>query len=820
MLDLAGTWSLSDESGEYGADFALPGDGISALHRAGLIPDPYFGRNEYDLRWICQRDWVARRSFSVTRTDLVLVISMLDTVAEIAVNGQQVHASDSMFRSYRVDLSGLLRLGENEIAITFRSPAVEAARRQAAQRYFVPFSANNTPIPNGNMLRKPSCDFGWDWNIALATFGLYGDLYLEPVTPARIAALVISQDHAAGRATVTVEAEVEGEAEGATIAFDLAGVTASAIVRRGKAKAALVVENPALWWPAGQGAQVLHDLTVTLGNQTLRRRIGLRSAELVTEKDAAGLGFKLRINGRDVFCKGANWIPQDALAGRINVAETRDLLESAVDANMNMIRVWGGGRYEPDWFYDLCDELGLMVWQDFMFSCHIYPADDAFLSDVAIEVRENALRLHHHACIALWCGDNELIGALTWFPETRANRDLYLVGYDRLNRTIETALKAAVPGAVWWPSSPSPGPMDFGDAWHDDSKGDMHFWSVWHEGRDFDHYRDVSPRFCSEFGFQSYPSLDVIRKFADPKDFNIAAPVMESHQKNAGGNARIAETMFRYFRFPVDFENFVYLSQVQQGLAIKTAVTHWRSLKPHCMGTLIWQLNDTWPVCSWSSLDHGGGWKLLHHMTKAFYAPVFVSAVPVTERRKQTAPELWYGEVVRPVAEEFGYDLRAVNDTASPVTLTVSAVAVDMHGATRPLRQATVSVGPNGAERAMLIPLSEIGAQEMLAYVWLQGDHRIGGDVFAPKPYKSYDLLPPNLTHVVAETATGYEITITAEKLALFVAVESDQPGRFSHNAMTLFPGHPATITFTPASPGPAPVFTLRDLHSATYGSN
>ena len=465
---------------------------------------------------------------------------------------------------------------------------------------------------------------------------------------------------------------------------------------------------------------------------------------------------------------------------------------------MNMIRVWGGGRYEPDWFYDLCDELGLMVWQDFMFSCHIYPADKVFLDDVAIEVREQALRLHHHASLTLWCGDNELIGALTWFPETRANRDLYLVGYDRLNRTIEAALKAAVPGAVWWPSSPSPGPMDFGDAWHDDSKGDMHFWSVWHEGRDFDHYRDVSPRFCSEFGFQSYPSMDVIRKFADPADFNIAAPVMESHQKNAGGNARIAETMFRYFRFPVDFENFVYLSQVQQGLAIKTAVTHWRSLKPHCMGTLIWQLNDTWPVCSWASLDHGGGWKLLHHMSKAFYAPVFVSAVPVAG----------------------GIELRAINDNAAAVMITVDAMAVDMAGTRRPLRQQTCTVAPDAALDVMMISADELLDGEMLAYDWhdAQGA-RIAGDSFAPKPYKTYDLLAPDLTHTITRADGSYHLTITAEKLALFVAVESDQPGRFSQNALTVFPGHAARVTFTPNHPEPAPHFTIRDLHSATYVS-
>ncbi len=793
MLDLAGQWLLSEESGGTVVLMTMPGDGIDALCQAGAIPDPYFGRNEYGLRWICQRDWIVKRSFEVDRVDQVLVVSMLDTVAEIAVNGVLVLASDNMFRSYRIDLSEALKVGHNDIAITFRSPAVEAARRQAAQRYFVPFSANNTPIHNGNMLRKPSCDFGWDWNIALATFGVYGDLYLEPAISDRISSVVVTQSHTPGRAVVTIDAAVDGDGE---VAFDLAGVAVVARVVEGRAVASLVIDDPRLWWPAGQGVQVLHDLTVTLGPHVVTRRIGLRSAELVTEKDAAGLGFKVRINGRDVFCKGANWIPQDALAGRINPADTRGLLQSAVDANMNMLRVWGGGRYEADWFYDLCDELGLMVWQDFMFSCHIYPADEVFLADVAIEVRENAQRLHHHASLVLWCGDNELIGALTWFPETRANRDLYLVGYDRLNRTIEQALKAAVPGAVWWPSSPSPGPMDFGDAWHDDSKGDMHFWSVWHEGRDFDHYRDVSPRFCSEFGFQSYPSMNVIRKFANPVDFNIAAPVMESHQKNAGGNARIAETMFRYFRFPVDFENFVYLSQVQQGLAIKTAVTHWRSLKPHCMGTLIWQLNDTWPVCSWASLDHGGGWKLLHHMSQAFYKPIFVSAVPVKN----------------------GIELRAVNDTAALVTLTVNAVAVAMDGTTRDLVRQTLPVGPEAAVMVVRVPSGALHKGEMLAYVWATGDTRLGGDVFAPKPYKTYDLLPANVTKCLKEVDGCFEITLAAEALALFVALESDQPGRFSNNAVTLFPGHPVTLTFTPAAPGPAPVFSLRDLHSATYG--
>lgn len=793
MQDLGGVWTLSDESGQYRVAMRLPGDGISALHQAGVIPDPYHGRNEYGLRWICEREWTVTRDFSHDGSAAELCLEGLDTLATVTLNGAEVLRAANAHRRWRVDVSGVLKAGRNEIALTFHAAPQAAAAAQAGLPFPVPYHQPNCPIPNGNMLRKPQCDFGWDWNIALAPFGVWGGIRLEPKAP-RIRDVIVTQSHVPGLARVSLLLHAEGE----DISANICGITKYAKITAGVARLELAIPNPELWWPAGQGAQVLHDLTLTMGEVTETRRIGLRDLKLISETDAAGRSFGFRVNGRDVFAKGADWIPADALHGRISREATRDLLQSAVDAHMNMIRVWGGGRYEPDWFYDLCDEMGLMVWQDFMFACHLYPSTPDFLAEVDAEVRDVVARLNHHACLALWCGDNELIGALGWFEESRRDRDRYLVSYDRLNRTIEAALHATLPAPNWWPSSPSPGPMAFGDAWHDDRSGDMHFWSVWHEGRDFDHYRDVSPRFCSEFGFQSYPSIEVIRRFAAPDDFNIASPVMESHQKNTGGNARIAETMFRTFRFPVGFANFVYLSQVQQGLAIKTSVTHWRSLKPHCMGTLYWQLNDTWPVCSWSSLDHGGGWKLLHHMARAFYAPVLVSVVPVAE----------------------GLELRAVNDRPEAVDLTVAAVAVTMDGRTRPLSQATVTVSPDAAMSVLTIAADALGPQEMLAHVWLDGQgNRLGGDIHAPRPYKSYDLQPPGLALTVAEAPNGWSLTISATALALFVAVEADRPGRFSANAMTLFPGHAATLTFTPETPGPAPQFTLRDLYSATCGT-
>jgi beta-mannosidase len=792
MQDLGGIWTLADAQGGNTVPFALPGDGITALHAAGVIPDPYWGRNEYDLRWISERDWIATRHFTHDGTPCDLVIEGLDTVAEIRLNGVTVLTAANAFRRWRVDTAGLIRQGDNAISITFRSPVAEGAARQARLPFFVPWHEGNCPIPNGNTLRKPQCDFGWDWNIALAPFGIWGGIRLEPQAD-RIADVIVTQTHEARTVTVTVE--VRGDVTGpADTTVTLCGVTASAPLRHGVAHVVLRVEDPALWWPVGLGAQVLHDLVVTLGSARATRRIGLRDLRLVSEPDAAGRSFGFRVNGHDTFARGANWIPADALHGRITPEGVRDLLQSAVDAGMNMIRIWGGGRYEPDWFYDLCDEMGLMVWQDFMFACNLYPSTPDFLADVAAEVRDVVARLNHHACIALWCGDNELIGALGWFDVSRKDRDRYLVSYDRLNRTVEDGLRAVLPQANWWPSSPSPGVLAFGDAWHDDSSGDMHFWSVWHEGRDFDHYRDVAPRFCSEFGFQSYPSMDVIRSFAAPQDFNIAAPVMESHQKNAGGNARIAETMFRYFRFPVDFPNFVYLSQIQQGLAIKTAVTQWRSLKPHCMGTLYWQLNDTWPVCSWASLDHGGGWKLLHHMARRFYADVTVVCIP----------------------DGAGYTLKAVNDRLAPVPLRIEAWAVAMDGTTRKLDEAERTVPPDRAVPVLSITADALAKGEVLFFLW-KGDDTDGRDLHSPKPWKAYDLLPAGLGAEVAQDGPHWRITLTSRVLAPFATVEADVPGRFSDNAITLIPGMPVTITFTPQKADAAPRFTFRDLHSATY---
>lgn len=804
-VDLAGQWRLSSRDEETQALMPIPGDVHTALKNAGLIPDPYFGRNELDLRWVADMDWQIERDFMLEdeHGDWYLDITGLDTVATIEINGQTVLEADNCFKRYRPDVSHALLQGANRIRILFHSSIREGAERQTKQPFYIPYSTANSPIPNGNLLRKPQCHFGWDWNIALAPLGLYGTVQLRRVEQARIEHVTTRQQHHGDTVDVTVTVEIYAKTQGSLPVRLMLGeqeVELNVDVQAGLSSVShrFHIERPKLWWPAGSGEQNLYRLTVEIPSETVVRTIGLRIVELLTDADEAGSRFALRINGREIFCRGANWIPADALFSLTSPEKTRDLLQSAKDAHMNMIRVWGGGFYEDDHFYEACDELGLMVWQDFQFACNLYPSTPDFLKNVEEEVDYQVRRLISHPSIVLWCGDNELVGALNWFKESLENRDRYLVSYDRLNRTIEQALMKAAPDAIWWPSSPASGYLDYGDAWHADGSGDMHYWSVWHENKPFEDYRKVRPRFCSEFGFQSYTSLPIIRSYAAESDMNIASPVMELHQKNAGGNERIAATMFRYFRFPEGFDNFVYLSQVQQALAIKTAVDYWRSLKPHCMGTLYWQLNDTWPVASWSSLDYGGGWKVLHYVARRFFQPVNVAAIP----------------------SEDGTEIRfsVVNDTPEDVTITLNLSLLTLSGERRSLRTLDALCSPDAAVVATQIDAAEIPSDCLLAWSFTATDGTGGEGHYVHGTYKALHLQPAGLGLDVQPAVTGgYDLTVQAAGLALYVLVESDQPGRFSDNAFDLAAGEMRRITFTPQDPNAGvPNFRLYDLHACS----
>ena len=549
-------------------------------------------------------------------------------------------------------------------------------------------------------------------------------------------------------------------------------------------------DNPELWWPAGHGGQALYTLSAELAGETASHKIGFRTIDVIVRDDEYGRSMIFRINGRDIFCKGANWIPMDALPAKQTGERCDDLLSSAADANMNMLRVWGGGQYESDSFYELCDEKGILIWQDFMFSCALYPSDAEFLAEVEREIRHQVKRLTTHPCIALWCGNNEDIGALAWFEASKKNRDRYLADYDRLNEgVIGRVVKELDPGRAWWPSSPSAGPGDYSDCWHDDSKGDMHYWSVWHEGKPFEAYYDVIPRFCSEFGFQSFPSLSTVKSYADESQWNVTSPIMEHHQKNPNGNTIILSTLARYFRFPSGFENFLYLSQVQQAMAIAMAVEYWRSRRPRCMGTLYWQLNDNWPVASWSSIEYSGKWKLLHYQAKKFFAPVHILS--------------WSNSPGR-------FEVWAVNDLADDINAAAEITVYGFTGETILKKTIPVKIPKETAAHIETLMLEELPILKQNAFLYLRlfnDDLDIHNSRFFCPP-KQCEPEQPRISVSVAGNTGVPAVTLTAEKPAFYVSLDAGPVhGRFSDNFFTLLPGKPKTVQFHSGVPLSIEVF-------------
>ncbi|MCH3920968.1 MAG: glycoside hydrolase family 2 protein [Sphaerochaeta sp.] len=648
-LSFSGIWRLSPRDPHAVAPFtrffldhpsvpcALPGDVHAALLTQEIIPDPYYGTNENDVLWVGRNDWVMEREFTLSNDDLsvkhaILTFTMADTIITVQVNGTVVGTMDNQFRRYRFDVRPLLHEGTNTISLTFRSSEKEALDRASRLKYPIPFSEYPNGSPHRNLVRKAQFSGGWDWGPCILSMGVYQDITLALTDQFLIESVQTDlQETSETSFDVIIHVIIDSFSEGtypmdATIAG--AHQEGSVAVHEGRNRVTfhLSCQHIERWWPHGEGKQPLYPLTLHLGDQTVDKRIGFRTIKVNTE----GGGVTFLVNGRPIYAKGANWIPLDAIPSRITPQRYEYLLESAVQANCNMLRLWGGGFFEHDAFYDLCDEKGLLIWHDLMFGCSMYPSDEEFLSSVEAELRYQIPRLADHPSIALWCGNNEDLGAISWYEESRKNRDRYVIDYDRLNHgTVERVVKELDPNRMFWPSSPSAGVDDFSDNWHNDQKGDMHFWSVWHEGKPFEAYYSIKPRFVSEFGYQSFPALSTIETYCPDSQLNLTSPVMEHHQKNPSGNSIIIGNFTRYFRMPSGLGNMVYLSQCQQALAMKMACEYFRSLRPHCMGSLIWQLDDDWPVASWSSIDYTGKWKALHYAMRRFYAPV----TPIAIRR-------------------------------------------------------------------------------------------------------------------------------------------------------------------------------------------
>jgi beta-mannosidase len=788
-IDLAGEWMLSADSVSVRA--SVPGDTHSALLASKIIPDPYWGDQELSIQEYGRKDWTYERTFAVTLADMendsvFLVADKIDTVATVYINNVLVGRTKSAFIGYRFEVKHALVVGLNHVIIKFESPEKAAYAESLKLPYPAPHNISHVQSPHRNLIRKPQCHAGWDWGLCMMVSGIGGNIYLECFSLARIESVRTFQVHHSGAVEVTVLCEV----------FSPLGGSANLSIQLGDSRnesgielqpgnnhfeRTIRVSNPLLWWPNGYGPQPLYPLDVQVGDSIIHKRIGLRTLEVAHEDDACGHSMTVIVNHVPVFCKGASWIPADGFPQRQTRAVIGDLLDSAVSANMNMIRVWGGGQYESEEFYDLCDAKGLLIWQDFMFACSVYPSTDGFLDLVRLEAEYQVKRLQGHPCLALWCGNNENIGALNWYPESRANRDRYIVDYDRLNEgVLGNAVRTLDPGRLFWPSSPCGGPGDYSDCWHDDRRGDMHYWSVWFESKPFEAVQEVRPRFCSEFGYQSFPSIETISSYASQDQWNLTSPVMEHHQRSDGGNARIIECIARYFRMPGEFKQFIYLSQVLQAMAIKISVEHFRRIRPVCMGAIYWQLNDLWPVCSWSSLEYGGKWKLLHYAAKRFFAPLLVSILQTKDDKIQ----IWVNQ-----------------DGGEHVSGEVLVRIIRFTGQIEQAIRLPASIPPNGVAHIHQFPLEQLAVDANRAFlsVELRANGIVSRNEHFFAPYKKCVLEHADISVRVEEIASCFSIIVQSDKPAFWVTLSAGIiRGEFDDNGFLLLPGEPRTIVFTP----------------------
>jgi beta-mannosidase len=792
-LSLSGKWQFRRAGDPEWLQATVPGGAHTDLLALGRIPDPFYEDNELRVQWVAETDWEYRRVFRADRALLAeerqyLVCDGIDTLAEVSLNGKTLGRTDNQFRTWSWDVTGIPAGGTNELTVRFDAPLPYIRARQAER----PLQGGGD-IPGGPYLRKSPYHWGWDWGPKLPPVGIWKDVRLEGYSGARLENVHVRQRHEAG--AVIIRARAVAEAWGGE-PLVLAAVltapdgarrqTASAPFARGGATIEIEVEDPQLWWPNGFGAQPLYrlDLTLHASDRTLDCReytLGLRTIELRREPDDWGESFQFVVNGVPVFAKGADWIPADSFPTRVTHEQLESLLRSAVDANMNMLRVWGGGHYGGERFYDLCDRLGLLVWQDFIFACGIYPDDDVFSANVCKEAVDNIRRLRHRASLALWCGNNEMEqGWAEWKwnrPEDADNQRLK-AGYDRMfHGMLPQTVAEEDPDRPYWPSSASSN-EPFQDP-NGQNRGDMHYWGVWHERKPFIAYREQLPRFMSEFGFQSLPPYRTIRAFTAPADRNLTSYVMEHRQRSGPGNRVILAQMLDTFRMPKDFPSLVYLSELLQAEGMRIGVEHWRRNRARVGGTVIWQLNDCWPSISWSSLDYFGRWKAMHYLAKRFYAPVLLSVEDDGLRRSihvtNDGTRPWEGEVRWRLETLAGKALESGRERVTAASLADTLVCT-----------------MDFAEK-----VGETNLRDRIVVCELRHGRSILATSVTPfAPIKHLELRDPGLSAKVARAGNGLAIDVSARSLALFVELALEGTDAvFSDNCFDLPAGARCRVT-------------------------
>ena len=622
-------WRLRRQ-GEADQPAVVPGTVYTDLLRNGSMEDPFWKDNEIRALPLMEDDYEYEVSFDpdeelFAQDRILLRFDGVDTIADFYINQEWIGKADNMHRIWEFDVTDALREKGNILRVVLHSPLRFIREEFAKCRTLGSEDAQDGFVH----IRKAHCMFGWDWGAHLPDAGIFRPVFLIGVKKSRLDSVYIRQEHGDGKVVLRLEVAAEQFSEG-KVSYGVVIKEPDGPLRmyRNSPKE-ILIENPKLWWPNGYGGQPLYTVEGTLYEDgeiadVWERRIGLRTMTMRIEKDEWGESFAHEVNGVAIFAMGADYIPEDHLLGRVTPETTRKLLTQCVAANYNAVRVWGGGYYPEDWFYDICDELGLIVWQDFMFACAVYELTPEFKANIRQEFIDNIKRLRHHASLGLWCGNNEMEMFVEeghhWVTKKTEVRD-YIIMYEQL---IPEVLAEYDPQTFYWPASPSSGGAF--DEPNSPDRGDVHYWAVWHGNKPFSEYRKYFFRYASEFGFQSFPSRKTIETFTDdPKDMNIFSYVMEKHQRNYGANGKIMNYLQQTYLYPTDFDILIYASQLLQADAVRYAVEHFRRNRGRCMGAIVWQLNDCWPVISWSSIDYCGRWKALHYAQKRFFAPLLVS---------------------------------------------------------------------------------------------------------------------------------------------------------------------------------------------------
>ena len=803
-------WEFSQAGTELWRPAQVPGTVHQDLINHKQLPDPFYGINEQKIQWVENEDWEYRTAFIVTpeqlkRDDAQLVFEGLDTYADVYLNGALLLKADNMFVGYTIPVKSQLRIGENLLHIYFHSPIRQTLPQYNSNGFNYPADNDHHDKHLSIFSRKAPYSYGWDWGIRMVTSGIWRPVTIRFYDAASISDYHIKQlaltDQLANlsneleinnilprplQAEVRINTSFEGSAE--------KSISQAITLQPGINHVSIPSEvaSPVRWMPNGWGKPALYDFSaqIIVEDKVVAEqshRIGLRTVRLVNEKDKDGESFYFEVNGVPMFAKGANYIPQDALLTNVTTERYQTLFRDIREANMNVIRVWGGGTYEDDRFYDLADENGILVWQDFMFACTPYPSDPTFLKRVEAEACYNIRRLRNHASLAMWCGNNEILEALKyWGFDKNFPPEIYqemFRGYDKLfHQLLPAKVKELDADRFYIHSSPYFANWGRPESW---GIGDSHNWEVWYGQKTFESLDTDLPRFMSEFGFQSFPEMKTISTFAAPEDYQIESEVMNAHQKSSIGNALICTYMERDYIIPEKFKDFVYVGLVLQGQGMRHGLEAHRRNRPYCMGTLYWQLNDSWPVVSWSSIDYYGNWKALHYQAKRAFAPILIN--PIQQNDSLNI-----------------YLISDCPDTKDHLMLEMKVTDFDGKKQGKPIRLNTLTVPANTSQCVYRIKpdtwLSPEEQQRCFMQLTLKDK---AGNTLAETVYffrKTKDLLLPETTVSckIKQKDGMCELTLFSPALAKDVFIEIPLQGaRFSDNFFDLLPGERKTVVIT-----------------------